>query len=45
VYGLQRSASPSLSIKFGLYVTLAAGMGLSYGGFARFWSRHEPPRE
>jgi hypothetical protein len=45
VYGLQRSAAPGLQIKFGLYVTLAAGMGLSYGGFARFWSRHEPPRE
>ena len=45
VYGLQRSVAPGLQIKFGLYVTLAAGMGLSYGGFARFWSRHEPPRE
>ena len=45
VYGLQRSSAPGLEIRFGLYVTLAAGMGLSYGGFARFWSRHEPPRE
>jgi hypothetical protein len=41
VYGLQRPAAPGLQIKFGLYITLAAGMGLSYGGFARFWSRHE----
>ena len=41
VYGLQRSVAPGLQIKFGLYVTLAAGMGLSYGGFARFWGRHE----
>lgn len=45
VYGLQRSSAPGLEIRFGLYVTLAAGMGLSYGGFARFWSRHEAPRE
>lgn len=42
VYGFQRSAQTQLEIRFGLYVTLAAGMGLSYGGFSRFWSRHEP---
>jgi hypothetical protein len=41
VYGFQRSAQTQLEIRFGLYVTLAAGMGLSYGGFSRFWSRHE----
>ncbi|HEY4222067.1 MAG TPA: hypothetical protein VGO62_12010 [Myxococcota bacterium] len=40
IYGLQRSAATGLEIRFGLYVTLSAGMGLSYGGFARFWSRH-----
>ncbi len=40
VFGLQRAAAPELQIKFGLYVTLAAGMGLSYGGFSRFWGRH-----
>lgn len=38
-YGLQRSAVPGLQVRFGLYVTLAAGMGLSYGGFTRFFSR------
>lgn len=41
VYGLQRNATTQLEVRFGLYVTLAAGMGLSYGGFSRFWSRHE----
>jgi hypothetical protein len=41
MYGLQRTAQTQLEIRFGLYVTLAAGMGLSYGGFSRFWSRHE----
>ncbi len=44
IYGAQRSAATGLEIRFGLYVTLAAGMGLSYGGFARFWSRHEGER-
>ena len=44
IYGVQRSATTGLEIRFGLYVTLAAGMGLSYGGFARFWSRHEGER-
>lgn len=39
-YGMQRSTVPGLEIRFGLYVTLAAGMGLSYGGFARFFGRH-----
>lgn len=39
VYGLQRDAVPGLEIRYGLYVTLAAGMGLSYGGFARFFAR------
>jgi hypothetical protein len=39
IYGLQRSAQTGLEIRFGLYVTLAAGMGLSYGGFARFFGR------
>jgi hypothetical protein len=34
-YGLERQSAP-LTIRFGLYVTLAAGMLLSYGGFARF---------
>lgn len=38
-YGLQRGAVAGLEVRFGLYVTLAAGMGLSYGGFARFFSR------
>ncbi len=40
VYGLQRTVESQLQIRFGLYVTLAAGMGLSYGGFSRFWSSH-----
>jgi hypothetical protein len=44
LYGLQRSAETGLEIRYGLYVTLAAGMGLSYGGFARFWSRHDADR-
>lgn len=39
-YGAQRATVPGLEIRYGLYVTLAAGMGLSYGGFARFFSRH-----
>jgi hypothetical protein len=42
IYGMQRASVPGLEIRFGLYVTLAAGMGLSYGGFARFFGRqHE----
>ena len=41
VYGLQRTPQTQLEIRYGLYVTLAAGMGLSYGGFSRFWSRHD----
>lgn len=41
IYGLQRTPQTQLEIRYGLYVTLAAGMGLSYGGFSRFWSRHE----
>ena len=44
IYGLQRSAETGLEIRYGLYVTLAAGMGLSYGGFSRFWSRHDGDR-
>ena len=44
IYGVQRSVATGLEIRFGLYVTLAAGMGLSYGGFARFWSRHDDQR-
>lgn len=44
VFGLQRSSSSGLEIRYGLYVTLAAGMGLSYGGFARFWSKHDVQR-
>lgn len=44
IYGLQRSAQTGLEIRYGLYVTLAAGMGLSYGGFSRFWSRHHGER-
>ncbi|MCC7110372.1 MAG: hypothetical protein IT382_13860 [Deltaproteobacteria bacterium] len=44
IYGLQRSAETGLEIRYGLYVTLAAGMGLSYGGFSRFWSRHNGDR-
>lgn len=45
VYGMQRSKVPGLEIRYGLYVTLAAGMGLSYGGFARFFSRHHDERD
>ena len=44
IYGLQRSAETGLEIRYGLYVTLAAGMGLSYGGFSRFWSRQHGER-
>lgn len=44
IYGLQRSAETGLEIRYGLYVTLAAGMGLSYGGFSRFWSKHHGER-
>lgn len=44
IYGLQRSSDTGLEIRYGLYVTLAAGMGLSYGGFSRFWSRHDGER-
>jgi hypothetical protein len=38
-YGLQRSVDNGLEIRFGLYFTLAMGMGLSYGGYARFRRR------
>jgi hypothetical protein len=44
VFGFQRAGAPGLDIRYGLYVTLAAGMALSYGGFARFWSKHDGDR-
>jgi len=38
VYGMvRRFEVPTLEIGVGLYVTLAAGLGLSYSGFAYFW--------
>jgi hypothetical protein len=39
VIGLQRGTEDALQVRFGLYWTLASGMGLSYGGFARFSAR------
>lgn len=43
-YGLiRRQEVPTLEIEAGLYVALAAGVGLSYSGFAHFWrAGHEP---
>lgn len=40
-FGMLKADVPDLQIRFGLYVTLAAGMGLSYGGFSRFLNGHE----
>ena len=38
VYGaVRRFAVSDLEVSVGLYVTLAAGLGLSYSGFAFFW--------
>ncbi len=38
VYGaVRRFEVPTLEVGAGLYVTLAAGLGLSYSGFAFFW--------
>ncbi|MDP2345925.1 MAG: hypothetical protein Q8O67_33605 [Deltaproteobacteria bacterium] len=38
VYGaVRRFAVSDLEVSVGLYVTLAAGLGLSYSGFAYFW--------
>ncbi len=38
VYGaVRRFEVPTLHVGIGLYVTLAAGLGLSYSGFAFFW--------
>ena len=38
VYGaVRRFAVSELEVSVGLYVTLAAGLGLSYSGFAFFW--------
>lgn len=38
VYGaIRRYEVPTVDISVGLYVTLAAGLGLSYSGFAYFW--------
>ncbi len=34
---VHRFAVSGLEVRFGLYVTLAAGLGLSYSGFAFFW--------
>lgn len=39
VYGLQKGPDWSVEFHLGFYWTLAAGTGLSYGGFARFTSR------
>jgi hypothetical protein len=36
---VRRFEVPDLEIGVGLYVTLAAGLGLSYSGFASFWRR------
>jgi hypothetical protein len=41
VTGFERSADPDLHVRFGLYWTLASGMGLSYGGFVRFLHRRD----
>jgi hypothetical protein len=38
-YGLMRTPEYHIHIHFGLYWTLAWGLGLSYGGFARFLKR------
>jgi hypothetical protein len=46
VYGVvRRFEVPTLEIGGGLYLTLAAGLGLSYSGFAYFWraSKGEVP--
>jgi hypothetical protein len=40
-YGLMRSPEWNIKIHFGLYWTLAWGLGLSYGGFARFLKRND----
>lgn len=39
VYGLQKGPDWEVQLHFGFYWTLAAGTGLSYGGFARFRRR------
>ncbi len=36
---VRRFEIPDLQIGVGLYLTLAAGLGLSYSGFASFWRR------
>lgn len=41
--GLQKDAAWPIDVHFGLYGTLAAGTGLSYGGYVRF-SRRMPER-
>ena len=38
LYGaVRRFEVAELDVSVGLYVTLAAGLGLSYSGFAYFW--------
>jgi hypothetical protein len=44
-YGLiRRQEVPTLEIEAGLYIALAAGVGLSYSGFAHFWRAGREPR-
>jgi|GEM_PF-1715870 len=44
VYGVvRRFEVPTLEIGLGLYVSLAAGLGLSYSGFAFFWRSTKNP--
>ena len=45
VYGVvRRFEIPTLDIGLGLYVSLAAGLGVSYSGFAFFWRSANSPR-
>lgn len=45
VYGaVRRFEVPSLEVGAGLYVALAAGLGLSYSGFAFFWRANKEGR-
>ncbi len=45
VYGaVRRFEVPSLEVGVGLYVALAAGLGLSYSGFAFFWRANKEGR-
>jgi hypothetical protein len=39
---VRRYEVPDLEIGIGLYLTLAAGLGLSYSGFSFFWRREGP---